>query len=285
MTEHQDRLREAFNRYENDTPDPAAVFARVEELSRKYTWRRRGAQAAGGVALSAGLIVGVTQLPAILPAGPAVTSNAPALQAAAPAATPSAAPTIDPSATLTEEQIAQGFDAYFAGGFGYDNSVELAELWNLGRDNFAQAKAIGGLKLLNGETLPVTPIPNTDGPAGEDPDDPETAKSLEAFFAGGYGWDDAERLAELWNLADPVEAKAKAGKKLLAGEELPIPEPSKGGSSADRAAGAVRLFFAAGYDYDDAVKLAKLWKLESAYDAKVAGGERLLDGEKLPIEP
>ncbi|HWS31256.1 MAG TPA: hypothetical protein VN408_00785 [Actinoplanes sp.] len=285
MTEHQDRLREAFNKYENDTPDPAAVFARVEELSRKYTWRRRGVQAAGGVALSAGLIAGVTQLPAILPAGPAVTSNAPAFQAAAPAATPSAAPTIDPSATLTEAQMTQGIDAYFEAGYGYDNSVELAELWNLGRDGFAQAKAVGGLKLLNGETLPVKPVANSDGPVEEEPSNQEEDKQREAFFAAGYGWEDAEKLAELWKLPNPGDAKAKAGKKILAGEELPIPKPSAEDVAAGREGAAVNKFFEVGYDYDDAVKLAKIWKLKTPYDAKIAGGERLLDGKKMPFKP
>ena len=32
-------------------------------------------------------------------------------------------------------------------------------------------------------------------------------------------------------------------------------------------------FFEAGYDYDDAVKLAKMWKLADPYQAKVAGGK------------
>ena len=44
-------------------------------------------------------------------------------------------------------------------------------------------------------------------------------------------------------------------------------------------------FFAAGYDYDDAVQLAKLWKKADAYQAKVEGGKRLLAGETLPIKP
>jgi hypothetical protein len=36
---------------------------------------------------------------------------------------------------------------------------------------------------------------------------------------------------------------------------------------------------------DDAVKLAKLWHLKDAYAAKVAGGEKLLAGQTLPIKP
>jgi hypothetical protein len=54
---------------------------------------------------------------------------------------------------------------------------------------------------------------------------------------------------------------------------------------AARDALAVEEFFDRGYDYDDAVKLAKLWKLKSPYDAKIAAGKKLLDGETLPIRP
>jgi hypothetical protein len=44
-------------------------------------------------------------------------------------------------------------------------------------------------------------------------------------------------------------------------------------------------FFAAGYDYNDAVKLARLWKSKDAYQAKIEGGKRLLAGQTLPIRP
>ncbi|SDT49196.1 hypothetical protein [Actinoplanes derwentensis] len=285
MTEHQDRLREAFNKYENDTPDPAAVYARVEELSRKYTWRRRGAQAAGGVALSAGLIAGITQLPAVLPAGPAVTSTTGGLQAAAPAVTPSAAPTIDPSAPLTEEQMTEGIDAYFQAGYGYDNAVELAKLWKLGAGEFAQAKAVAGQKLLAGETLPVKPVANEDGPVGGGEEvDTEAQKQIAEFFYAGYDYDDAVKLAGIWKLADPSDAKYEAGKRLLAGKKLPF-KPDKESATEGAKSRAVSAFFDAGYDYDDAVKLAGIWKLADAYEAKIAGGERLLDGKKLPFKP
>ena len=47
----------------------------------------------------------------------------------------------------------------------------------------------------------------------------------------------------------------------------------------------LRAYFAAGYDYDDAVKLARIWKLSDPGDAKVKGGKLLLAGKKLPIKP
>ncbi|WP_430782711.1 hypothetical protein [Actinoplanes sp. G11-F43] len=284
MTEHQDRLREAFTKYENDTPDPAAVYARVEELARKHTWRRRGAQAAGGVALSAGLIAGVTQLPAILPGGPVAPATAPAFEAAAPAATPGARATIPPDTVLTEAQISAGIDAFFEAGFGYDNAVELADLWKLDSRQVGQIKGIAGHKLLAGETLPVQPVPNSDSGGEAEPVDPEAQKQISEYFYAGYGWEEAEKLAEIWNLADPGEAKYEAGKRLLAGEELPV-KVSKEQAAEGKKSRGLDKFFEAGYDYEDAVELAGIWKLDSPYDAKVEGGVRLLDGKKLPIKP
>jgi hypothetical protein len=282
VTEHQDRLREAFTKHENETPDPAAVYARVEELASKYKWRRRGVQAAGGVALSAGLIAGITQLPAILPAGPASQAAAPAFQAAAPAATPSTTATLDPSAALTEDEVKKGLDAYFSAGFGYDNALELADLWKLGTDQIGQVKAVAGQKLLAGETLPVKPVANEDGPA--EPVDEERSKQVQEYFLAGYDYDDAVRFARLWKIADPYDAKAEAGKRLLAGEKLPI-KPDPKDAAEGKKSRQVNAFFDAGYDYEDAEKLAKIWKLEDAYAAKVEGGKRLQAGETLPIKP
>lgn len=55
------------------------------------------------------------------------------------------------------------------------------------------------------------------------PDDPELA----AFFGAGYDWDDAERLARLWKLDDPTDAKIKAGARILAGRDVPL-RPGRG---------------------------------------------------------
>ncbi|GIF38389.1 hypothetical protein [Actinoplanes xinjiangensis] len=281
MNEHGDRLREAFTKHETETPDPAAVYARVEELAKKYKWRRFGVQAAGGVALSAGLIAGITQLPAILPAAPA-PSNAPAFQVAAPVAT------VDPSAPLTEDEVKAGIAAYFQAGFGYDNAVQLAKLWNLAADQIGQVKAVAGQKLLAGEILPVTAKPNPDGPVEptEDPADAQINKQVEEFFLQGYDWDDAVVLAKLWKMDNPGDAKAEAGKRLLAGESLPGGvEPDRQQIEEGKKARLANIFWDAGYDGQDAEKLAKLWKLDDAYAAKVEAGRRLKAGETLPIQP
>ncbi|MEU4163402.1 hypothetical protein [Actinoplanes sp. NPDC026670] len=279
MNEHGDRLREAFTKHETETPDPAAVYARVEELAKKYKWRRFGVQAAGGVALSAGLIAGITQLPAILPAAPAA-NTAPAFEVAAPIAS------VDPATALTEDEVKAGIAAYFEAGFGYDNAVELAKLWNMASDQIGQVKAVAGQKLLAGETLPVTAKPNEDGPVSEEPENPELSKQVEEYFLQGYDWDDAVVLAELWNLTDPGDAKAEAGRRLLAGETLPggvKPDPEQ--VEAGKEARLANIFWDAGYDGEDAEKLAKLWKLDDTYSAKVEAGRRIKAGETLPIQP
>ena len=66
---------------------------------------------------------------------------------------------------------------------------------------------------------PATVVPDA-APAGVEapPDQPE----LDAFFGAGYDWGDAVRLARLWRMADPSDAKIVAGRRLLAGKRLPL---------------------------------------------------------------
>jgi hypothetical protein len=44
-------------------------------------------------------------------------------------------------------------------------------------------------------------------------------------------------------------------------------------------------FFDKGYDYEDAQRLAELWKLPSPWDAKVTAGQKIEAGEPLPFKP
>ncbi|GLW33154.1 hypothetical protein [Actinoplanes regularis] len=262
MTSHGDRLREAFESRENQTPDAAEVYARVVQLSRKHKLRRRGVTAAGGTVLGAGLIAAVVNLPAVLPGGPQTgTAATSPIVAAAPASpVPSPEPTTE-------------WDAYWKAGYGYDEALELAKLWNMPTADISAVKAEAGRKLLAGQTLPVKPVV-----AEPVPD------SVTQFFTAGYGYDDAVKLAKLWKLKTPYDAKVLAGKKLLAGEHLPF-KPNPATAQENKEAQQVNAFFDAGYDYDDAVKLAKLWKLKTPYDAKVAAGKKLLAGGTLPIKP
>ncbi|WP_127501129.1 hypothetical protein [Actinoplanes solisilvae] len=263
---HQRQLREVFELIEHNTPDPAAVYARVEELSQRYKRRRRGAQIAVGGVLSAGLIAGVVNLPAFLPTGPGATATLPA-----------AAPSADPE-KARQEQLA----AYDAAGYGYDNAVELAKLWNQGGGDTVSVKAEAGRRLLLGETLPIKPSP--DKPADEEQTSPDQNKQFEAFFNAGYVFADAEKLADIWKLPGAGEAKLEAGKRLLAGQDLPVkPKPANVATALEGK--RIGAFFDKGYDSDDAAKLADLWHLKSPYQAKVEGGKRLLAGQTLPIQP
>ncbi len=276
MNDHRDQLREAFQTHENETPDPALVYARVQELAGKYKRRRWGAQAAGGAVLGAGLIAGGIALPGILPAGPGGSGTMVA-PAAAPA-TPSASPFALPSAPVpaSQAELERAYDAYFNAGYDYDDAVRLARLWK-SKDDIGTVKAEAGRRLLAGETLPFEPSPERVADAKE-------SKQIEAFFAAGYDYDDAVQLAKIWKLSDPYEAKADAGKKLLAGKKLPIkPDPANVAVALESK--RIEAFFDKGYDYDDAVRLSKLWKTADAYAAKVEAGKKILAGDALPFRP
>lgn len=272
MTDRGEQLREAFETHETLAPDPAAVYARVQELSRTYKRRRRGAQVAGTAALGAGLIAGAIQLPSVL-AGRSGDAGV-----AAPA---SAVPAFDSS--YSQEELERGWAAYAEAGYGYDEAVRLAALWRFDK-NISLVKAEAGQRLLAGETLPIRPQPDPSVPATADAKPDHDAAALQAFFNAGYAWEDAVKLAKLWKLSDPADAKVAAGRKLAAGEQLPI-KPKPANVAAAKEAAAIDKFFAAGYDHYDAIELAKLWHLKDPHSAKVAGGEKLLAGETLPIRP
>jgi hypothetical protein len=271
VSNHEDQLREAFVSHENLAPDPAAVYARVQELSKTYKWRRRGIQAAGGVVVGAGLIAGIVNITTVLPRDP---DSKPAV--VLPAAPPSVVSS--PSRSAVDEQRA--YDAYFKAGYDYEDAQKLAKLWSM--SDVGQAKAEAGDRLLRGQPLPFAATP--DDPASEEPVDPLAQARYQAFFDAGYAWDDAEKLAKLWKLSDPSDAKIEGGKRLLDGEKLPIkPKPANVAEALDNK--RVDKFFQAGYTVDDAIKLADLWHEKDAYAAKIEGGKRLLAGQTLPIEP
>ncbi|WP_432545656.1 hypothetical protein [Kineococcus sp. SYSU DK004] len=114
------------------------------------------------------------------------------------------------------ELTASGDDelaAWFGAGYVYDDAVRLGEVWSV---DAAEAKVLGGEDLLAGRTLPVSPsgeLPRT-SPGWE----------LNAFTACGYSPADAEDLAAQWDL-DTWDAQVEAGRRLLAGEVLPVSSP------------------------------------------------------------
>ncbi|GAA0568906.1 hypothetical protein GCM10010172_61540 [Paractinoplanes ferrugineus] len=276
MTEHADQLREAFEIHENDTPDPVAVYARVQELSGKYKRRRRGFQVAGGAALAGLAVAGIVTVPNLLPGNARNTSSVSFPAGAVPT---SAAPSAIPS--LSEADLEKGWAAYFAAGYDYDDAVKLSELWHV-KAPIGNVKAEAGLRLLAGETLPFPATPNAPEPTR--PAGPAADKQLDAFFGAGYTWDEAVRLAKIWHLSDPSDAKVMAGKKLLAGETLPV-QPKPANVKAAKEEKQVAAFFNKGYSVEDAVKLAKIWHLKDAWSAKIEGGKRILAGQSLPIKP
>jgi len=280
VTQHADQLREAFESHEKNTPDPGAVYARVQELSRKYKRRRRGAQVAGGAVLGAGLIAAGINLPAFLPGNAHSNTGPTGINAAG---LPNDVPSVAASYSDADQQ--KDWDAYFNAGYGYNDAVQLATLWH-SKANIGNVKAEAGRRLLAGETLPIKPTgnPDTPPPSQDDPQVKADQAALDAFFNAGYVWDDAVKLAKIWHLSDPSDAKVKAGKKLLAGETLPV-KPKPANVAAAKQQKEVDAFFNKGYTVDDAVKLAKAWHLKDAWAAKVEGGKRILAGQTLPIQP
>jgi hypothetical protein len=127
-------------------------------------------------------------------------------------------------------------------------------------------------------SVPATTAAPVAATPAANPDD----AAVTAFLAAGYTYDDAVALAKTWGSAAPYEAKAAAGRKLEAGETLPIAPGSAAAESDSNA--AVNKFFDAGYTYDDAVALAKLWGGDP-YEAKATAGQKLLNGETLPVKP
>jgi hypothetical protein len=269
MNENADQLRSAFEAHEHLAPDTAAVYARAQELARTYRRRRTGAQLAGGAVLGAGLIAGGLALP-----GRGSAAQPVVVQAAASAPRTSAP---------TGAELKKDLAAYFAGGYDYQNAEALARIWNISipkGGSLDQVKAEAGRRLLAGEKLPVEP--NNEA---VEPVDPKIQAEVDYFFKKGYTYDDAVHLAKIWKTKTPYDAKVEGGEKLLAGEKLPIKPGSSKPVGQRKKDVAEEAFFAKGYDYADAVKLAALWKTTTAYDAKVAAGEKILAGQTLPFAP
>jgi hypothetical protein len=214
MNEDRTQLAETFAAHEHLAPDAESVLARASQIARSYNRRRWAVRATGGAVLSAGIVAGSIALPGSF--GHSGGSSTTVLNAAAD---PTTSPTSAPTYTTAQE-----LSAFFAAGYDYSDAQQLATLWNdTGSINSIKAEA--GEKLLEGQTLPVKPT-------GQ----PESAENSDvaAFFAAGYTYDDAVTLSKTWHDSS-YQAKAEGGKKLLAGETLPIPpsgpkDPSAGSS-------------------------------------------------------
>jgi hypothetical protein len=211
VTEPEDQLREAFESHENPYPELGAVYLGTQELFRKYRRRRRGVQVAGGAVLVAAVLVAGTNLPASILPGADVPGPGIDVVTVPPA------PVMPTS--LTQAELGQDLDAYDNAGYGYDEAVQLAAIWHTTVD-LGYVKAEAGSLLRAGQTLPVSPHPD---PVVSSTPDPGAERALEAFAAAGYSYDDAVKLARLWKLSDPSDAKVMGGRKLEAGQALPLP--------------------------------------------------------------
>lgn len=164
----------------------------------------------------------------------------------------------------------------------------------------ASGAVVGAGLLAAGTNLPAGLLPGATppGPAitatsGSTPpavptslSEAELDRDLDAYDRAGYGYNDAVQLAAIWHTkADLGYVKAEAGSLLLAGRALPIaPHPDPSESDAP-ATGSDAAFFNAGYTYDDAVRLAELWKLSDAADAKTVAARKLEANQPLPFPP
>ncbi|GIG34703.1 hypothetical protein [Cellulomonas pakistanensis] len=108
------------------------------------------------------------------------------------------------------------YETFWDAGYTTDDVAALEDLW---QTDATTAKARAGQLLLDGGTVPVAP-----GEAG--PGDGSAPDPYTAFFDAGFGYADAERLAELWRV-DPAEAKARAGQLVIDGQPVPG-APSEG---------------------------------------------------------
>lgn len=186
---------------------------------------------------------------------------------------------VDPSGTpATEQEVTEraALDAYLDAGYDSDDADLLALLWGPDTDAY-EAKVLAGSKLLAGGEVPIEPGQT----AWSVSDDAARA----AYFNNGYDYADALVLADIWSGVDDLaDVKANAGHKIL--DRLPLPGgvlPFDGDQGGAGQQAALDAYFAAGYDYDDAVALARIWGGIDPFDAKVMAGDKLIAGIDLPV--
>jgi hypothetical protein len=202
MFEENDLLTETFVAHTQVVPDTDDVLARIDAIARTHRRNRWVVRATGVSLVSAGLVVGGIALPGLLSSGANHNGRSSVVAEAGGTSTD--------SAYTTDQEMT----AYFQGGYDYNNAVELSRIWNKPIEFINKVKAEAGLKLLEGQPLPVQP----DGPPATPAD-----KAVTAFFDAGYDYNDAVKLAGIWHDSTPYQAKVEGGQKLEQGESLPIP--------------------------------------------------------------
>src|SRR4051794_4111950 len=226
--------------------------------------RRRTAVTLGLVALP--VVGSAFVLPAIANAQPATP---------VPVAAAAVLPGTDRPATVPDENDSF-VQAYLDAGYSFDDAVALARLWGTGQDYY-QVKVKAGRFLKQGIALKASPLADPTADHGYSDE-----QLVDLFVGCGYTLQDARLLADKWDV-HVGEAKARAGRELKTVGVLPFVDPAPVASSADDV--AFNAFFDAGFDYDDAVALARFWGLGQPADAKVKAGNLLRAGRPLPAVP
>ena len=115
--------------------------------------------------------------------------------------------------------------------------------------------------------------------------DEYTQERSDAFWAAGYYMEDANALADLWQVP-LLEAKGRAGQLLLDGQPVPVaPGSSLDLTDPDTVAMlAAEAYWDAGYTGEDGEKLAALWHVD-VFEAKTTAGQMLVAGQTLPVPP
>jgi hypothetical protein len=119
-------------------------------------------------------------------------------------------------------------------------------------------------------------------------------QELNAYFAADYDYNNAVALSNIWNDGKDIEGvKAEAGLLLLEGQTLPVtpsgpdsaPPVTPSGPVVTYSQKDINAYFAAGYNYQDALALGRLWHKTDTVGVKTEAGRKLLNGETLPIAP
>ena len=176
----------------------------------------------------------------------------------------------------TSDWDPKGIDVFFKSDYTFDDAQALANMWDIG---VVEAKQALGHKIIHDiqHLLPKglrqpTPSEGSDISPNWDP------KGHDAFFNSDYTFDDAQALANMWDIG-VVEAKQAIGHKIINNIQKLLPSglqqpTSKTGDSPDA---NFQAWVKSEYDYDDAVLLASLWSL-GVPEAKNEIGYRVLNG-------
>jgi hypothetical protein len=209
-------VHDALERALGDPPDWRLDLDGVVATGRRARRRRRvaltaatsaAAVLAAGAALTTPTVM--TQLRGVDPARVTVVGPAGRPTSTAASRTPTV-PTADGVSSQTRRE------AFTQAGYDRSDAVLLARLWGHGTTpDGAMVRA--GDKVLNGQQLPIR--------HGMTAQTVTEEVALDAYFGNGYGYEDAVRLAARWHPgstdADVPSVKAEAGRRILAGQDLP----------------------------------------------------------------